>query len=58
MNGDGHVNEQDVCVDIDITFTDNNQTQNLCVALQGLAAALPFLPDGAGGSLRFGPLAF
>lgn len=58
VNGDGHVNEQDVCVDIDITFTDNNQTQNLCVALQGLAASLPFLPDGAGGSLRFGPLAF
>jgi hypothetical protein len=58
VNGDGHVNEQDVCVDIDITFTDTNQTQNLCVALQGLAASLPFLPDGAGGSLRFGPLEF
>jgi len=58
VNGDGHVNEQDVCVDVDITFTDTNQTQNLCVALQGLSASLPFLPDGAGGSLRFGPLEF
>jgi len=58
VTGDGQVTEEDVCADIDITFTDTGDTQNLCVALQGLAASLPFLPDGAGGSLRFGPLAF
>jgi len=58
VTGDGQVTAEDVCVDVDITFTDNHQTQNLCVALQGLQAALPFIPDGAGGSLRFGPLAF
>ena len=58
ITGDGQVTEKDVCVDIDITFTDNNETQNLCVALQGLQVALPFLPEGGGGSLRFGPLTF
>ncbi|HWN82250.1 MAG TPA: hypothetical protein VNM87_09160, partial [Candidatus Udaeobacter sp.] len=58
INGDGHVDAQDVCVDIDITFTDNHETQNLCVALQGLAGSLPFLPEGTGTSLRFGPLTF
>jgi hypothetical protein len=58
ITGDGQVTADDSCVDINITFTDSGQTQNLCVALQGFAQSLPLIPDGSGGSLRFGPLSF
>jgi hypothetical protein len=58
ITGDGQVTAEDVCVDIDITFTDSGETQNICVAFSDLATALPFLPDLGGSSLKFGPLTF
>ena len=58
ITGDGKVTEEDVCADVDITFTDSGDTTNICVALQGLAQSLPFLPAPTNGTLRFGPIAF
>jgi len=58
VNGDGKITADDTCVDIDITFTDSGETQNICVAFLSQAQSLPFLPDGSSGSFRFGPIAF